>query len=307
MKDKSIPRLARLTALRYFHEVVQHGSFRKAAIEINIAASAINRQITILEAHIDAKLFERGRGPSGLRLTDAGHILHYRLGAAMRELSAATEEIAELKGLERGHLRVGINDVFASGVFPEIIASIHGRHPNLTFQIVVDNSLELARRVVDGELDLVLGYNLPMLSDLRVLTEHRRRMHLVIPADHKMAQRRSIEIAAIDGMDFIMPDRSLGLRRLLDDAFFAAGISVNVVMQTNSVMLLHEMVGAGLGVSAVTDTFVGRAEANVHFIEIDTDDREFGVLSCCASARRILPAASLVLAEAVAARFSMPV
>ena len=59
--------------LRYLDEVARSGSIRKAADRLNVAASAINRQILSLEAELDTPLFERM--PGGLRLTASGYKL----------------------------------------------------------------------------------------------------------------------------------------------------------------------------------------------------------------------------------------
>ena len=92
LNQNSNLKLARSTALRYFSQVAESGSFRGAAGTLHIAASAINRQISNLEADLGVKLFERARGPAGLRLTDAGTILQGRLRSAMNELRIANEE-----------------------------------------------------------------------------------------------------------------------------------------------------------------------------------------------------------------------
>ena len=50
-----------MQALRYFYEVARYGSFRLAADKVNIAASAISRQIQLLEQELGVKLFDRSR------------------------------------------------------------------------------------------------------------------------------------------------------------------------------------------------------------------------------------------------------
>ncbi|MBL0932855.1 MAG: LysR family transcriptional regulator, partial [Alphaproteobacteria bacterium] len=59
--------------LRYLDEIVRSGSIRKASARLNVASSAINRQLLALEAELGAPLFERL--PRGLRLTAAGEML----------------------------------------------------------------------------------------------------------------------------------------------------------------------------------------------------------------------------------------
>lgn len=84
----------------------------------------------------------------------------------MNELALAGDEIGELKGPQRGHLRIGVNEVIATDILPDAIAVIHSRHPNLTFKIVVDNTPEIVRRVHDGDVDVGFGYNFPAIKEL---------------------------------------------------------------------------------------------------------------------------------------------
>lgn len=303
MEDKSVPRLARLTGLRYFYEAVRHGSFRRAAESINVAASAINRQITILEAHMDTKLFERERGRGGLRITEAGGILFNRLCSAMNELAIAADEISELKGLQRGHLRIGVNEVIGSDILPAVIAHMHERYPGITFRITVDNTPEIVKRLQDGDIDIGLGYNFPSLKELSFLAVLQRKTYLITALNHPLAERRSVRLRDIDGSDFILPDRSLPLRRMLDDAFAATNVKVNAIIETNSFTQLRTMVEAGIGVSVITGKFMRHSTQRIAFIDLKEDMIKSGVLSCCSSTGRTLSAAAAAFSGTVRDHF----
>jgi DNA-binding transcriptional LysR family regulator len=304
VEDKPLPKLARMTGLRYFYEVAHYGSFRKAAEEIHVAASAINRQITILEQHLDTQLFERDRGPGGLRLTEAGRILHHRLSSVMNELSIAGDEISELKGLQRGHLRIGVNEVIATDILPGVIADLHGRYPNLTFRITVDNTPDIVKRLQDGDVDLGFGYNFPSLKELTFLAVLQRKTHLITALNHPLAKRRSVRLSEISGSDFILPDRSISIRRMLDDAFAATDTKINSIIETNNFTLLRTMVQAGLGVSIVTGRFMRHSPQRIAFIDLKEEVIKFGVLSCCSTAGRTPSAAAQAFSQAIRAQFS---
>ena len=88
-------------ALTYVDEVARTGSIRKAATHLNVAASAISRQILALEVSVrDAIFFQRL--PKKLILTAAGEILIGHIRQTLKELTRAQAKIEELKGLRRG-------------------------------------------------------------------------------------------------------------------------------------------------------------------------------------------------------------
>jgi DNA-binding transcriptional LysR family regulator len=303
MEKNITPTLARLTALRYFFDVVQYGSFRRAAEETHVAASAINRQIKNLEEALAVRLFDRERGRGGLRLTEAGKILHYRLCSVMNELSIAGDEINELKGMQRGHLKVGVNEVLASDLLPSIVAELHGRYPNITFTVTVDNTPEIVKLLRKGDVDIGLGYNFPTLEELHVIDAFRRKTYLITSIDHPLSNKQSIGLRDIMGADFILPDRSLALRRMLDEAFAATNLIVNPIIETNSFTLLRTMVQKGLGVSIVTGSFLIHSPEKLAFVNIRESVIKSGVLSCCTISGRTPPAAALAFSEAVKALF----
>ena len=114
--------------LRYFIAVGRLGSIRKAADELNVSASAIDRQILNVEAEIGMPLFERL--PTGLRLTAAGEIMMAAGGAlAEKALSEVRAQIEDLRGLKRGHVEIAVIDALAKGMIPAAIQSLQTRYP----------------------------------------------------------------------------------------------------------------------------------------------------------------------------------
>src|SRR6516162_3551884 len=90
--------------LRYLDEVARLGSIRRAASRLNVASSAISRQILALETEIGAPIFERM--PRRLRLTATGEILIAHVRETLKSSLRATAQIEALKGLTRGEATI---------------------------------------------------------------------------------------------------------------------------------------------------------------------------------------------------------
>ena len=102
--------------LTYVDEVARTGSIRKAASRLNVAASAISRQILALETQLGTPLFQRL--PKKLILTAAGEVLIGHIRQTLKELVRAQAKIEELKGLRRGEITVAMMSGLASNLVP---------------------------------------------------------------------------------------------------------------------------------------------------------------------------------------------
>ena len=90
------------TSFRYFLAVADSGSIRAAAKELNIASSAVSRQIGALEQILGIQLFDRiGRG---LKLSDAGGLLLRNIRAALSGYGDVVTALDALRGLTRGRI-----------------------------------------------------------------------------------------------------------------------------------------------------------------------------------------------------------
>src|SRR5262245_28837188 len=116
-----------LRVLRYVDEVARVGSIRKAADQLNVTASAVNRRIMDLEEELDTPLFERR--PRGVRLTAAGEVFVSYLREQNSDLERMKSQIEDLKGMRRGTVRVACSQAVALDFLPRQIAEFRKRHP----------------------------------------------------------------------------------------------------------------------------------------------------------------------------------
>lgn len=302
MHSRSI--LGRFPALRHFIEVAREGSFRAAAECMNVAPSAVSKQIKNLEENLEVELFRRSRGRGGLELTEAGHILLFRCTSVVNELNIAREELQELRGLQRGHLRLGVNEVIASDLLPGILSELHSEHPNLQFTILVENTPVLLARMRDGDIDVGLGYNFPLSSDIDVLATLQRRSFLITSPNHRLARRRKVKLEEIADELFIFPDPTLTLHQMLQDALAQSSVKVRNIMTTNSFTLLRQMVQDGMGVSIVIGRFLQSARENLAFVEVDNPVMIRRPLTCCRLVGRAPTASSQVFEAMIKSTFA---
>lgn len=290
-----------LRGLRYFYSVAKFGSFSAAAEVLAVAPSAINRQVADLEERLGHRLFDRMRGRGGLQLTEVGSVLYFRMTAVMNELAIAEEEINLLRGLQRGHIRVGVNEVIATQLLPSILQRIHEPYPNLTFQIKVHNSPVIIDLLRNGEIDIVIGYN---IAHQRGITFHEVANHdtyVITAVNDELADRDRLTLRELVGRRFIFPDTSMTLRRTLDAAIARQGLSFEPFIETDNFTLLRKLVATGIGISVITG-HSPPLDDELSYVRIEDPAFRFGTLSCCTlDGRTVSTAAQIFIDTARAA------
>ena len=139
--------------LTYVDEVARTGSIRKAATHLNVAASAISRQILALEIQLGTPLFQRL--PKKLVLTAAGEILIGHIRHTLKELTRAQTKIEELKGLRRGEITLAMMSGLASNLVPGTVKQFRLANPRVKLILTLfTTGKEIQFAVAGGEADL---------------------------------------------------------------------------------------------------------------------------------------------------------
>lgn len=181
--------------LLYINEIARCGSIRKAAARLNVASSAVNRQVLALEEEIGAPLFERL--PRGLRLTAAGELCIEHIRDVLKNYERLEGRIRSLKMQQAGKVRMVTTVGLAAGPLPEIIARFLSEHPRVFVQLRNDTGGTTASPVVSGEVDIGLGFNIPAMPGIRTLGNFDIPIGVVLPPWHQLIGPGPINLADV--------------------------------------------------------------------------------------------------------------
>jgi DNA-binding transcriptional LysR family regulator len=303
-----LPHVADSASLRYFAAVARVGSFRQAAAKLRIVASAVSRQVKMLEDELGVPLFERGRGRNGLRLTPAGEILLRRVDRALAELADAQREIGELQHLERGSIRLGVNGPYTGILVTRLLKEFHERRPRLDIHVITGNTPHLVSLLRTDEIDVALVNNLRDKAGVSVEAETRAHLSLLVPRGHVLAGNASVGVAELAGYELIMPDETLLLKQIIDSLFGERGIVPKVALTTNSLDFMRDLVEIGFGIAiASSPNPVDPARSNTLHVPLRDQPATLGTLACCTKPGRTLsPAVASFVESLRAALLSQP-
>ncbi|MGL4285792.1 MAG: LysR family transcriptional regulator [Phreatobacter sp.] len=238
------------TQLRYFHEVAQAGTIRKASDKLNVAPSALSRQIQQLEHQVGMPLFERHT--RGMRLTEAGEIYALHAKLVMMDAERARSELAALRGLERGGVRLVVVEGVVSSYLMEAIGRFRAGHPDITFELMVTGTADVVAGVRNGDADIGIAFNAKPDPQVEFLFQLDDQVRAICRADHPLTQRPNVSLRDVFGYAVAMPVTSFGIRALVDECCRVQRLRARPALVTNSIDALRSFAKAGLGVSLIT-------------------------------------------------------
>jgi len=143
-----------LAQLRYFVSIARHKSLSRAAAELNVSHPALSRQLKLLEGELGCELLQRH--PSGVSLTDAGHILSERATRQLRELDQIRIDVSDASFAPSGRLRIGCPPSLLPRLLLRPLDQFMKLHPKVVLEVQESVSDQLWRAVLVDRLDLAL-------------------------------------------------------------------------------------------------------------------------------------------------------
>jgi len=254
--------------LTYLDEVARCGSIRKAASRLNVASSAVNRQILALEEELATPVFERLR--KRLRLTASGELLIAHVRQTLKDYQRTRARIEDIKGLRQGEVTIATMGTPAAYILPRVLRSFRRDHPGVKVTVKVMQVNDLVAAVVAGAVDLGFGFNLPATPGLQVFSSVESRLGVVALPDHPLTKQTTASLAQCVGYPLIFPDATMTLRQLLDNSFARLAVRIEPILETNSVELMKQAALSGEGITFMNaiDIEAERRQGDAAFIPL---------------------------------------
>lgn len=187
-----------LTRLQTFVEVVRRGTFAGAADALSFTPSAVSQQMSKLEAETGTSLLAREAG--GVRLTEAGRLLHEHAVGIVEAVRHAQAQLDALEAEQVKRLRLGACPVAAGAVLPRALRLLRRRLP--TADLVLEEAAAEATRaaVLDGRLEVGVWVSSGAAEDDPRLVEtvlRREPLYAAIPADHPLTRLERLDDEAL--------------------------------------------------------------------------------------------------------------
>ncbi len=242
-----------LNLITYFIALYEEGSFTRAAERLSLSQPALSMAISKLEKDIGVQLFvKKGRK---LLFTSQGKRLY---DVSKESYSNMQDVIASLKDEAQGKLgTIDIGYIYTLGThfIPALLRDfrLSMEERRIDYKCYVGSTRALIKGLIDGKHDIVFSSSVEEVEDIEFIPIYKERLVLVVPTNHRLADKKIIDLASIKEDRHIFYDKNSGIRPLIDRLFKQAGIMPNIDFEIEDDSCVAGLVASGLGVAVMPD------------------------------------------------------
>lgn len=210
----------------------------RVAESMNMAQPTATKMLQEIEDAVGTTLFIRNR--RGVRATIAGEALIKRAALILSDMAAGHQELEAIRGGGVGMIRIGVFPVATPELLPQLFIQMHQLHPGMRLSVEEGDEVQLARRLLQGKIDVILGRIEP--DRLTAALGHRILYHeptvVVCGATNTIAGLSpEAMMQRMSESDWILPTSQGGAFRLVSTMLIKAGYPVpNVAVESISVL-----------------------------------------------------------------------
>ncbi|OCH08311.1 LysR family transcriptional regulator [Aliivibrio fischeri] len=237
--------------LTYFVSIAEHKNMTHAARALHIAQPALSVAIKKLENQLELELFRRDERK--MILTHEGEVLLTHAKQILQQLDDATLAMKELRGLEKGEVRLGVPSIMGTYYFPDVLMAFKSRYPKLKLTIVDAGAQSIQKMLLDGEIDLGITQikNLPNELDSDHLL--RSQMVAVVSNEHEFSDKKSLTFSEFFSQELVMFKQGYFHREKLDAICKQEGLTANFSFETNLLAVIMKIVKRDFAISALLE------------------------------------------------------
>jgi DNA-binding transcriptional LysR family regulator len=236
-----------LKQVAYFVAAAETGSITLAAERVNISQPSISAAISGLEANFGIQLFIRHHA-QGLSLTSEGQRFLREARVLLLQADELQNAASEISQRIAGPLEIGCLATLYPLVIPELLHLFKKRHANARINALAGNQTELFESLRNGQISLVLTYDLNIPPDMDFLPLAKLPPYAYVAANHKLARKRSIALRDLADENFLLLDLPLSRDYFLS-LFRHAGINPQIAGRFPHFDVIRSLVARGEGFS----------------------------------------------------------
>lgn len=258
-----------------FIHVAELNSFTKAGEALGFSQSTVSFQIKQLEEELHSQLFERINHT--VVLTKKGQeVLTY--AHQVNKLTQELKDNMKNKKTATGHVRLAMADSLCTSMLREGFSAFREKYPNITLKVTAAGTEEMFRLLNHNEADAILTLDNHIYNTEYIIAkEEKVGVHFVAGADCPLIQKKSISIKELLQQPFILTEKRMSYRRLMDEKLAEMSLEIQPVLEIGSTDLIRMLVEQNIGVSFLPDYVSFRAVEEGRLFYLNVTDFEIEV------------------------------
>lgn len=183
--------------LTQIQALMKHGSFAKAAQELNISQPALSRSISSLEGQLEVQLFDRSKRE--VVPTLFGKHLLERGRPVLQEMALMERDLGLLHGMESGELVIGSGPFPAEISIGKTVARFNRNYPKVNVRVIIDRAPALMTQLRRRELDIFVAdtRTIKDTSGLAIIPLPQQQAYFCCRSEHPLIGKRQLKMKDI--------------------------------------------------------------------------------------------------------------
>ena len=245
--------------LEAFLSIADHGSFHRAAANLNLSQTALSHRMKKLEDDLGVKLLTRTT--RHVSLTPAGVELLPNARRLMADISMSFEELRQQGRGRQEKLTIGCLPTIAVHYLPPLLGRLRKSFPDLNIRVLDNSKAEIAEKVHSGEAEFGITIVTADRWDLEITPLMKEPFVLICAKSHPLATQKSVSWSSLQGEPLVRVSAQTGNRQLIDDALGPRREEMTWRYEVQHVVSAVGLVRAGLGVAVVPQLAVNVADS----------------------------------------------
>lgn len=264
-----------LFSYKVFLTTVEQMNFRKAADILNLTPSAVSHCIGNMEEELGFPLFVRKKNK--ISLTSDAEILLQYVRQLLKAEDVVNQAIDELKGLQRGIVRLGCFNSVCSKWIPELVKEFRELYPGIEIEIFQGTYNDIANWITNGDIDI--GFlSTSSAGSIPIQPLYNDRLMAVTPKGFYNGDKQSVTIEELSTCQFVQPMENCDADS--NNLFKDCGYITKSLCHVIDDLSILTMVEAGFGVCVLPKMVVDCFNVNVDVYPLEPETYRVVGVSC---------------------------
>lgn len=261
-----------LRQLRYFSTAAELGSFRQAALRLEVSQPALTNQIAALEQSLGVVLFERSR--QGISISPDGRELLQHARQILFESRSLSVRADQLASGPSGTFTLGVAPTLGPYLLPWFLPELHRRYEHIKLYVREDIPQNLINGLSDTRYDLILTPQPIAGEQLTVAPLFEEPVKLAMATGHPLASKPQINSSDLRGQDILVLEEHHMFYQQIKSLCSNLGARILRDYEGTSLDTLRHMVVMDMGMAFLPSLYVRseiRDSDSLRVTELETE------------------------------------